>query len=124
MLVTVCPNRNLFYFSFPVPELTCSVSESQTTGDIIVTWSFLHTGGLPLTALSTNYTFTKGSTVVEGGDVVNNLDRNTASVPDLVVGFVYTFTVTARNDNGSATASCGSVLHAVGKKSVRFLWTE
>ena len=99
-----------------VPELSCSVSESETYGDITVTWSFVHMGGLPLTAVLTNYTFMEGSTVSRGGMTVDNLNSETARVPNLVVGITYEFTVTARNEEGSATASCGSVFHRIGNE--------
>ena len=62
------------------------MSESETTGDIIVTWSIIYTGGLPLTALSTNYTFSRGLTQSDGGVIVDNLNSTTARVPGLIVG--------------------------------------
>ena len=104
--------------NFSVPELTCTVVESETTGIITVTWSFIHTGGLPLTALSADYSFIRGLTPNNDGMVINDLDRLTADFSNLVVGFTYEFTVTARNENGSSTASCGSVFHTVGKNKL------
>ena len=105
----------LYSHKSSVPALNCSVEESQTTGSIVVTWSFTHTGGLPLIALSTSYSFMRGLFEVNENVAINDLDAFTTSVPNLVVGFTYAFTVTATNGNGSSTASCGSLLHRVGE---------
>ena len=105
----------LYSHNSSVPALNCSVEESQTTGSIVVTWSFIHTGGLPLTALSTSYSFMRGLFEVNENVAIDDINIFTTSVPDLVVGFTYAFTVTARNENGSSTASCGSLFHRVGE---------
>ena len=96
-----------------VPEILCPMPESMN-GNIVVSWSYVHTGGLPLTGLSVNYTYEEGtSTVTNSVDVDTNDMRVTVS--GLVTGREYTFTVTAYNANGSNSTVCIPVDHRIGK---------
>ncbi len=88
----------------PAPRCDSAVSNN---GAITITWSLLHTGGLPLSSLTISYTYTEGLNVVQGGqpEMVSS-DETSHPFPGLITGFVYTFSVTAVNAKGSA---CGCV---------------
>ena len=78
---------------------------------ITVTWSYIHTGGLPLTNVSV---FTEDSTIAINPIQVESIDTTSVEVPDLVAGFEYTFNITTEN-NGSSSILCGPTLHRVGE---------
>ena len=84
-------------------------------GDITVTWSYVHTGGLPLTGLSVMYSYVEGTT--PNTESVSGVGMNDVrvTVPDLVAGQQYTFTVTAENSNGSSSTVCEPVDHIIGE---------
>ena len=84
-------------------------------GDITVMWSYVHTGGLPLTGVSVMYSYVEGtSTNTEAVSSVGISDLM-VTVPDLVAGEQYTFTVTAENSNGSSSTVCEPVDHIIGE---------
>ena len=95
----------------PAPNCTSAVSSN---GNITVTWDYIHTGGLQLTAVQVEYSFQ--SLLVEvtrpAGDTGVN-DRSLV-VPELLTGQVYTFKVTATNSEGSASSECPPVDHRIG----------
>ena len=104
-----------FYLSsFLAPVSTCD-SALSSNGTVMVTWSYLHTGGLPLTSVSMMYTFTEGSTVNLVPVNVPNIHTTSISVHGLTTGFRYTFNITTRNDYGTSSILCGPILHAIGK---------
>ena len=80
----------------------------------MATWSYVHTGGLPLTGLSVTYSYEEGESTVTRSVGVN-LDDSMVTVPGLVAGEVYTFTVMAENSNGSSSTACEPVNHIIGK---------
>ena len=86
-------------------------------GTITVTWSYVHTGGLPLTAVTVEYSFDQGSiTHTTSATVpVGSVSDEMVQVPNLVAGRMYTFTVTAENMNGSSRADCETVKHTIGE---------
>ena len=97
-----------------VPALMCSTPISNN-GVITATWSYIHTGGLPLTDVSVFYTFLEGGRDSDPTKVpVSGVDVTSVMVPNLVAGFEYTLTVTASNSNGSSSVQCGPVFHEVG----------
>ena len=101
-------------FFLSVPEITCPIPLSED-GIITVSWSYVHTGGLPLTALSVMYSYVDRQTTFTNPVPINDVGSLSATVSGLVVGFMYTFSVTAENSNGSSTTICVSVLHEIGK---------
>ena len=78
-------------------------------------WSSIHAGGLPLTILSINYSFVHNFMLFNGSMVVHDLNITSTTVSDLVVGFVYMFTLTAERSDMSSTTPCGSILLTVGR---------
>ena len=105
----------LCIISTTVSEVVCSQPVSDN-GTIIVSWSYVHTGGLPLSNVSVQYTFQQGlSTVTKtvSGVAINDV---TVTIHDLVVGQEYTFTVTAKNMEGLFNAVClHPVYHLLGE---------
>ena len=96
-----------------VPQVVCPRPESNN-GIITASWSYVHTGGLPLTGLSVMYSYEEGvSTITRSVSV--SLDDFMVSVSGLVAGEEYTFTVTAENMNGSSSTVCEPVDHIIGK---------
>ena len=87
-------------------------------GIITVSWSYVHTGGLPLTALSVMYSYVNRQTTVTNPVAISDVGSLSATVSGLVVGLVYTFSITAENRNGSSTTVCEPVLHEIGKHYV------
>ena len=83
-------------------------------GIITVSWSYVHTGGLPLTALSVMYSYVDGQTNFTNPVPISDVGSLSATVSGLVVGFMYTFSVTAENRIGSSTTTCASVLYEIG----------
>ena len=99
-----------------VPAPTCSAPVSSN-GLITVTWSYIHTGGLPLTSVSVVYRFEEGLSLSPPMEVeIANTEVTTAAVMDLVAGRLYTFTITAENSNGSSSIVCDPVRHDVGEQ--------
>ena len=89
-----------------VPNPMCNTPISSN-GVITVTWSYIHTGGLPLTNVSVSYTYDEDLIISSPVLVqVSNLDATSIMIPDLVAGFEYTFNITAKNSNGSLSVLC------------------
>ena len=105
--------------SHSVPEVVCS-DPTSADGVITVRWSFVHTGGLNLTGLSAAYSFTDGTLTVTEFITILSLDATSVNISDLVAGFVYTFTITAENSNGSSTVSCKPTPHQIGEFKYRY----
>ena len=80
----------------------------------MATWSYVHTGGLPLTGLSVTYSYEEGVSIVTE-PVGVNLDDFMVTVSGLVAGEEYTFTVIAENSNGSSSTVCEPVNHIIGE---------
>ena len=97
-----------------VPAPVCIGLQSDG-GVMTAMWSYIHTGGLPLTDVSVFYTYTDGATV----NLINVPDTNTNTtsimVGTLMAGFRYTFNITAENSNGSSSILCGPTLHVIGE---------
>ena len=83
-------------------------------GNITASWTYIHTGGPPLTDLSLMYSYEEGASTVSRSVGVN-LNDLSVTVSGLVAGEEYTFTVTADNSNGSSSTVCELVDHIIGK---------
>ena len=102
-----------------VPEVSCPRPESRN-GTIIVMWTLVHTGGLPLTNLSVTYSFQQGlSAESKNVSVPGGTSARSITVSNLVAGEAYIFNVTAENMNGSSTSQCEGILHEVGELLIR-----
>ena len=111
-----------YVHTITVPALSCDAPVSSN-GVITVTWSYIHTGGLPLTNVFLTYT----NSVLwnSTGNFSNHSQRNTVSVssvdstsivvPNLVTGPEYLFNITAENSYGSSSIVCGPTPHLIGK---------
>ena len=100
-----------------VPALVCSVPVSAR-GDIIVMWSYIHTGGLPLTNVSMVYIFNESMGTITNPVSISGVDTTSVEVADLVAGFEYLFNTTAENSNGASSILCGPIHHIVGKSKL------
>ena len=69
---------------------------TSANGVITVTWSYIHTGGLPLTNVSVTF-FSNGVETAINSIPVSDTDTQSTDVPDLVTGFEYSFNITAVN---------------------------
>ena len=82
----------------------------------MVTWSYVHTGGLPLTNVSMSYTFEDEFIISRPVPVsISSVDTTRITVPNLEAGYRYTFNVTSQNRVGATTALCGLVIPASGR---------
>ena len=81
---------------------------------IMVTWSYIHTGGLSLTNVSVTF-FSDGPETATNSIPVSGTDTLSIEVPDLVTGSEYTFNITAVNSIGPSSILCGPVLHRTGE---------
>lgn len=96
-----------------LPRVTCPRPVS-INGNVTASWTYIHTGGLPLIDLSVMYSYEEGLSTVSRSVGVNLNDLN-VTVSGLVAGKEYTFTVTAENSNGlSSTVTCAPVDHVIG----------
>ena len=94
--------------------LQCPIQSAA--GTITVTWSYVHTGRLPLTSVSVVYRFKEGLALSPPVDVeIANTEVMTATVMNLVAGRLYTFTIAAENSNGFSSIDCGPIRHNVGE---------
>jgi hypothetical protein len=81
----------------------------------MVTWSYIHTGGLPLINVSMSYTFEDEFIISRPVPVsISSVDTTRITVPNLEAGFRYTFNVTSQNRVGSTSAFCGLVFNLPG----------
>lgn len=92
------------------------MSALSRNGGILVTWSYTHTGGLPLTSLNITYTYTNGLVMVQRV----GLEKQDHTLPSLVAGQTYSVSVTAANRIGDATSQCEPVQHLIGKFSLTY----
>ena len=99
-----------------VPEAVCGAPTSEG-GVITVTWSYIHTGGLDLTALAVDYRASDEAAnflELDNGNLTD-LGQTRLQVLNFTAGRTYIFRVTASNGRGSTTVVCPSILHSVGK---------
>ena len=114
---------NISSHSYAVPAPVCNVSVSAS-GVITVTWSYIHTGGLPLTNVSVSYTYEEGSVVSSPNPVqVTSINTTSVTLVELQEGFRYTFNITAENSNGTSSILCGTTLYVSGESLAMLLST-
>ena len=104
----------IFLCSHEVPAVTCYASLSAN-GIVMVTWSYNHTGGLPLINVLVSYTY-ENDFIISRPIAVSNIsvDTTRVTVPDLGVGFRYNFNVTAQNRVGLTSTLCGLMISISG----------
>ena len=78
---------------------------------VTVSWSFVHTGGLPLTNVSVSYYYIFLSPIPIP---LISVGTTLVTIPDLKAGFEYTFNVTAVNSEGSSSTVCGLTIPESG----------
>ena len=74
---------------------------------ITVSWSYIHTGGLPLTNVSVSYHFDNSLSPIPIPLI--SVDSTLVTLPYLNAGFEYTFIVIAENSEGSSSTLCGPI---------------
>ena len=101
-----------------VPSPVCE-SATGEFGFITVTWSFVHTGGRPLTSVVINYIVgrRKHWYTTRNGPVAQ-LGTTSAIIPSLLAGFSYIPLVVATNFEGTSTVQCPRVVLSTGKSGM------
>ena len=105
----------MYTINITVPELFCNASVSSN-GTVTVTWSYIHTGGLPLTNVSVTYIIYNNLSPIPIPLI--SVDTTSVTIPDLKAGFEYTFNVTAVNSEGSSSTECGFTIHESGNHNL------
>ena len=107
-------SSDYFCCSHAVPAVMCNASLSANSV-VMVTWSYIHTGGLPLTNVSVSYTY-ENEFIISRPIAVSNISVDTIriTVPDLEAGFRYNFNVTAQNRLGLTSTLCGLMIRISG----------
>ena len=93
-------------YVFVVPKFNV-VNVTGTDGTIILMWSFLHTGGLPL--INVNVSCSNGLYCM------NCTDTSTVSLLPVMAGSNYTCTVIASNAIGTDTRSLTNIIPIEGQ---------
>ena len=93
-------------YVFVVPKFNV-VNVTSTDGTIILMWSFLHTGGLPL--INVNVSCSNGLYCM------NCTDTSTVSLLPVMAGSNYTCTVIASNAIGTDTRSLTNIIPIEGQ---------
>ena len=91
-----------------VPKLSCNASIlANGAVTVTVTWSYIHTGGLPLTNVLVSYCIGNNNSPIPIPLI--SVDTTSVTIPDLKAGFEYTFNVTTVNSEGSSSTVCGLI---------------
>ena len=103
-----------------VPDIECNSTPLSSNGIIIISWSFVHTGGLNLTQVtvsSSTDTFMVWDfqPLPSTPTLVDEEGRPTSlTVSKLPAGNTYVFTVRAFNMLGNSSVSCPPITHDIG----------
>ena len=99
------------YEMHAVPAVICNAPASSN-GVMTVTWSYIHTGGLPLTNLYLTYTRSIPGNGSKQLNAVSNVSVDTTlmMLPNLVTGAEYMFNVTAETAMGHPASHVGPLL--------------
>ena len=73
------------------------MATSASNGDVVVTWRYIHTGGLSLTEVRVQYRLQSDSMLTT---LPVGVSSTSTSIDDLVTGEQYLFRVNATNDEG------------------------
>ena len=76
---------------------------------ITVSWSYIHTGGLPLINVSVRYSFTKPMSVIKL-IVLESINTTSVTVLDIEIGFQYSFNITAENIAMGPQVPCAKLM--------------
>ena len=117
LLLVLIHAYNLYH---TVPAPTCSAPVSSN-GVITVTWSYIHTGGLPLTNLFLTYTysFIASNFTHNFNDVsISSVNTTSVIVSKLIAGAEYTFNITVENNIGLSNIICGPTSHIIGEINI------
>ena len=117
----------LYILTHSVPSVVCTDQPAVNNTDLVITWSYVHTGGLKLTHMSVEYrnetsaVFMTLSSYMSGSGFVGttsghrvSTNENSVSLPLPFAGVEYFFRVTATNEEGLTTADCPSILLTTG----------
>ena len=89
------------------PSVMATSPPTSSGGVVTVSWSYAHTGGLPLTRVLVQYQSVPDGMLMTppGGNVSNPLSSFTSlAVEGLIAGDKYQFSVTASNAEGSSVS--------------------
>ena len=91
-------------------------------GIVMVTWSYVHTGGLPLTNVSLSYTYEDEFIISKPVPIsISRVDATRITLPNLEAGFRYTFNVTSQNRIGSTSTICGLLFPIPGNSIAKLI---
>ena len=104
-----------------VPAPVCNESPRVADDRLIVTWTYIHTGGLPITSADvlfkpdTSSHSTLAFSSISGAelDVLTAINRED-SIPLPEAGLYYQFTVRAGNSEGMSDTECPSLRLDIG----------
>ena len=86
-----------------------------------MSWSYMHTGGLPLNSVSVSYMIEDDASVSPipipvTTIITDDVHVTSVNVSGVSAGDKYTFNITAENDIGSFNLVCGPTTIQIGKK--------
>ena len=97
----------VYHHVYTVPSIKMCNTSVSASSDVTVTWSYIHTGGLPLTNIFISYTYKDDSFFSSTNHVpVTSIDTTSVTLVELQEGFRYTFNITAENSNGTSSTLC------------------
>ena len=111
-------SAHLPYSPSSEPSVMAAGAPISSGGVVTVSWSYAHTGGLPLTRVLVQYQSVPDGMLMTapGGDVANPLSSFTSlAVEGPVTGEEYQFRVTASNVEGSDVIVLPIFKHTVGE---------
>ena len=105
-------------YIYTVPAVSMCHAAVSVSGDVTVTWSYIHTGGLPLTDIFISYTYEYDSVISNPNHVpVTSINTTSITLVELQAGFRYTFNVTAENSYGASSTLCEATIHIISGES-------
>ena len=102
---------------YTVPAAVCDSAIGEF-GHITITWSFVHTGGRPLTSVIINYIIEQGDTSVTRSGPETQLGAASATIPSLPARYSYIPLIVITNFEGTSTIQCPRVELSTGKSGM------